>query len=123
MCKCITTRGGNIYTNTTVFNVKKENEDYVTFSKNFKVKSKYVIIATHYPFINFPGFYFLKMYQSTSYLIAIDAKKTLFNGMYISSNNPAFSFRTAKYNDKKLLRKLNQLIIINYLMGLLLLYL
>lgn len=103
LCKCITTRGGNIYTNTTVFDVKKENEDYVTFSKNFKVKSKYVIIATHYPFINFPGFYFLKMYQSTSYLIAIDAKKTLFNGMYLSSSNPVFSFRTAKYHDKELL--------------------
>ena len=103
LCKCITTRGGNIYTNTTVFDVKKENENYITFSKDFKLKSKYVIIATHYPFINFPGFYFLKMYQSTSYLIAVDTKKTLFNGMYISSNNPAFSFRTAKYSDKKLL--------------------
>ena len=103
LCKCITTRGGNIYTNTTVFDVKKEGSNYITFSKDFKVKSKYVIIATHYPFINFPGFYFLKMYQSTSYLIAIDAKKTLFNGMYISSNNPAISFRTAKYNDKELL--------------------
>lgn len=101
--RCIATRGGNIYTDTPVFDVKKQGENYITFSKDFKVKSKYVIIATHYPFINFPGFYFLKMYQSTSYLIAIDAKKTLFNGMYISSSNPIFSFRTSKYNDKELL--------------------
>ena len=103
LCKCITTSGGNIYTNTTVFDVKKENENYITFSKYFKVKSKYVIIATHYPFINFPGFYFLKMYQSTSYLIAVDTKKTLFNGMYISSSDPVFSFRTVKYNNEELL--------------------
>lgn len=103
LCKCINSRGGNIYTHSTVVDLKKEGKNYITFSKNFKVKSKYVIIATHYPFINFPGFYFLKMYQSTSYLIAIDTKKTLFNGMYISSSDPILSFRTAKYNGKELL--------------------
>ena len=92
-----------IYTNSTVFDVQKENDFYITFSNNFNVKSKYVIVATHYPFINFPGFYFAKMYQSTSYLIAVDTKKTLFNGMYISATNPILSFRTANYNGKELL--------------------
>lgn len=43
------------------------------------------------------------MYQSTSYLIAVDTKKTLFNGMYISSSNPAFSYRTARCDGKELL--------------------
>ena len=36
-------------------------------------------------------------------MIAVNTKKTLFNGMYISASNPVFSFRTAKYNGKKLL--------------------
>jgi len=103
LCDCISARGGQIFTDTTVSDVKKEEDDYITFTKDFKVKSKYVIIATHYPFINFPGFYFTKMYQSTSYLIAVDPKKTLFNGMYISSSSPAFSFRTARYQGKELL--------------------
>lgn len=103
LCKTIIRRGGTIYTDTTVFDVKKNGEEYITFSKNLKIKSKYVIIANHYPFINFPGFYFIKMYQYTSYLIAVDTKKTLFNGMYISANDPIFSFRTAKYNGKELL--------------------
>lgn len=103
LCKAILARDGKIYTDTTVFDVKKDGKEYVTFSKNLKVKSKYVIIANHYPFINFPGFYFIKMYQSTSYLIAVDTKKTLFNGMYISATDPVFSFRTAKYKGKELL--------------------
>lgn len=30
------------------------------------VKAKYIVIATRYPIINFPGFYFLKMYSETS---------------------------------------------------------
>ena len=38
------------------------------------------------------------MYQSTSYLIAVETKKTLFKGMHISSNDPTFSFRTALYD-------------------------
>lgn len=103
LCKCITNRNGTIFINSTVYDVKKDNDIYTTYSEKLKVKSKYVIIATHYPFINFPGFYFTKMYQSTSYLIAIDPKKTLFNGMYISADNPVFSFRTAMYNGRKIL--------------------
>lgn len=43
------------------------------------------------------------MYQSTSYLIAVDTKKTLFNGMYINPSQPTFSYRTAKYHGKELL--------------------
>ncbi len=103
LSKCITKANGEIYNNTTAVDVKTDNGDYITYTKDHNIKSKYVIIASHYPFINFPGLYFLKMYQSTSYLIAVDTKKTLFNGMHISSSTPAFSFRTAKYNNKELL--------------------
>ena len=103
LCKAITKKNGQILTDTTVFDVKKENDSYLTFAEKLQVKSKYVIIATHYPFINFPGFYFTKMYQSTSYLIAIDPKKTLFNGMYLSASTPVFSYRSARYQGKEVL--------------------
>ena len=93
----------NIYTHSTVYNIEKENDEFIVHTKNNKVHSKYVVLASHYPFINFPGFYFLKMYQSTSYLIAVDTKKTLFNGMYISYSDPIFSYRTAKFQGKNLL--------------------
>ena len=43
------------------------------------------------------------MYQSTSYIIAIDPKKTLFNGMYINNSEPIYSFRTAKYKGREIL--------------------
>ena len=103
LANCITKKGSIIYTNTTVFDVKKENDYYITSSEKINIKSKYVIVATHYPFINFPGFYFTKMYQSTSYLIAVDIKKTVPNGMYISASEPFFSFRSAIYKGKKVL--------------------
>ena len=104
LCKSILSNGSKIYTNTTVTNVEKtNNSSYIVSTKNNTVKCKYVIVASHYPFINFPGLYFTKMYQSTSYIIAVDTKKTLFNGMYINFTNPIFSYRTAKYEGKELL--------------------
>lgn len=103
LCNCIIKNNCNIYTNTIVYDVKKHGEIFETFTMGGTIQSKYVILASHYPFINFPGIYFFKMYQSTSYVIGIDTKKTLFNGMYISASEPIYSFRTAYYNDKKIL--------------------
>lgn len=104
LCDCIIKNGGQIYTNTLVYDVKQNNNNkFNTLSINGNICSKFVILASHYPFINFPGMYFFKMYQSSSYVIGVDTKKTLFNGMYISSSSPTSSFRTANYKGKKIL--------------------
>ena len=96
--------GAKIYENTKVIDIKKENDEYVTITENGnEVRSKYVVLAPHYPFINAPGFYFMKMYQVTSYLIAVDTNGELFDGMYINSENPTISFRTAEYQGKRIL--------------------
>ncbi len=103
ICNSILNNKVKIFENTKVYDVKKEKDYYLTFTKNNKIKSKYVILASHYPIINVPGFYFLKMYQETSYLIGLETKQELFEGMYLSSNSPSVSFRTAKFGNKKLL--------------------
>ncbi len=103
LCDSIIANNGNIYTNTTVYDVKNENNSFSTLTTGGTIQSKYVILASHYPFINFPGMYFIKMYQSSSYIIGVDTKKTLFNGMYITASSPTYSFRTAYYNGKKIL--------------------
>ena len=103
LCQKSIDRGTTFYINTVATNIEKHGELYQTFANNHIITSKYVIVASHYPFMKLPGFYFSKMYQSTSYIIAIDAKKTLPNGMYICSDVPHFSFRTAKFNGKRIL--------------------
>lgn len=96
--------GSKIFENSKVIDVKKEGEKYEIITEGGKIISNVVVIATHYPIINFPGFYFMKMYQETSYLIAVETSQKLFNGMYISTGeNENISFRTAKYGDKRLL--------------------
>ncbi len=103
LANAITKNSGEIYTNTTVYDIKKNGHEFSTHTQDNCISSKYIILASHYPFINAPGYYFLKMYQSTSYVIAVDIGDKTFNGMYINPQSPIFSYRFANYNDKKVL--------------------
>lgn len=103
LCKSILENNGQIFENSKVYDIEKTGNFYTTYTKNYKVSSKYVILASHYPIINAPGFYFLKMYQETSHLIGVETNQPLFDGMYINSESPTLSFRTADYNGKQLL--------------------
>lgn len=98
--------GVKIYEHTKAIDVDTEDEDeyyVITLENGYKIKTKYLVIATKYPIVNIPGFYFMKMYQSTSYAIAMQTKQRLFEGMYINSEEPTISLRTAKYGDEYLL--------------------
>lgn len=100
----VTKGTGKIYTDTLVQNIEKGNDEFITSCKDYVVKSKYVILASHYPFIDRLGYYFLKMYQSTSYVIAVDIGDKAFDGMYINSEQPTFSYRFVNgSNGKRLL--------------------
>ena len=92
-----------IYNFTTVTDVKKEVEKFTVYTDKGIVSAQHVVLATHYPIINMPGFHFTKMYQSTSYIIAIETNSKLPQGMYINDKPPIYSFRTAQYKGKEIL--------------------
>lgn len=92
-----------IYNFTTVTDVKKDGNMFTVYTDRGNINAKYVVLATHYPIINAPGFHFLKMYQSTSYIIGIETSSKLPQGMYINEKQPIYSFRTAQYNGKDIL--------------------
>ena len=96
-------KDNKIYNFTTVTDVEKSGETFIVYTDRGVINSKYVVLATHYPIINAPGFHFLKMYQSTSYIIAIETNSKLPQGMYINNKPPIYSFRTAQYNGKEIL--------------------
>lgn len=100
----VISKQNKIYENTTVVDVEKDKEGYkISTDTGNDVYAKHVVIATHFPIVNAPGFYFTKMYQSTSYLIAIETKSKLPKGMYINVKEPTYSFRTALYDGKEIL--------------------
>lgn len=57
--------------------------------------AKKIIVATHFPFMNKHGGYFLKMYQHRSYLIALENAPDL-NGMYVDEDKKGMTFRNYK---------------------------
>lgn len=65
------------------------------------VRAKSIVIATHYPFINVPGYYFFKMHQERQYVVALEGedidKKAQLDGMYLDADPEGLSFR--KYKD------------------------
>lgn len=102
LAKVCKNAGANIYENTKVVEVKNEEDYYyIETEDGYKIKAKYLVMATKYPIINMPGFYFMKMYQSTSYGISMHVDKEIFNGIYITSANPKISLRMAKEADNK----------------------
>lgn len=103
LLKSILKNNVEIHNNTNVKDIQKDGNDYIVFTENNRVTCKYAVIASKYPFINTPGFYFLKMYQSTSFYIAIRPNGKIFDGMYITSTEPIYSFRNALYNGERIL--------------------
>lgn len=60
-----------------------------------KIHAGKVIVATHFPFINKHGSYFLKLYQHRSYVLALENAQNV-NGMYVDDNQTGLSFRNYK---------------------------
>ena len=51
-----------------------------------------IVVATHYPFINVPGFYFLRQHQERSYVLALKGNE-LMDGMYYGIDDDGLSLR------------------------------
>lgn len=56
------------------------------------VRAKHVVVATHYPFINVPGYYFLRLHQARSYAAAFENCGKI-DGMYYGIDPGALSLR------------------------------
>ncbi len=86
----------HIYENTMVQNI--HGTDVIT--EYGTIRAKKIIVATHFPFINRHGSYFLKMYQHRSYVIAYENAQKL-KGMYSDDAAEGMSFRC--YDDQLLI--------------------
>ncbi len=57
------------------------------------VYAKQVVVATHFPFINVPGFYFMRMHQKQAYAIAL-TNAPLPPGMFLNVGQSGISLRS-----------------------------
>lgn len=80
-----------IYEKTRAVEIK---ENIVITDKHI-ISAKAIVVATHYPIMNFPGYYFMRMHQERSYVLALEDAQEL-NGMYIGVDENGYSFRKYK---------------------------
>ncbi len=70
-----------IYEKTPALKIRKTKIE----TPNGELRARYIVMATHYPVLNFPGLYFLRQHQERSYVLAVKTKSRV-NGMYLSEN-------------------------------------
>ena len=69
-----------------------EVQGNIALTPHGKITAENIIVATHFPFIDAHGSYFMKMYQSRSYVIALEDAAQV-HGMYIDESGKGLSFR------------------------------
>ncbi len=81
-------KGLNIFENTKVLELKPKE----VITNRGRIFAKKIIVATHFPFLNKHGSYFLKLYQHRSYVIALKNTPEI-DGMYVDEDKKGLSFR------------------------------
>ena len=79
----------NIFENTFIRDITPSKAIFSTGS----VTADKMIVATHFPFINKHGGYFLKLYQHRSYVLALENAPRI-DGMYVDADKKGMSFRS-----------------------------
>jgi len=82
-------RGLNIYENTRVL----ELIPGAAVTDRGIVRAEKMIVASHFPFLNKHGSYFLKLYQHRSYVLALKNAEEL-RDMYVDESDTGLSFRS-----------------------------
>lgn len=60
-----------IYENTKALKVRK----HYVYTNHGVIRAENIIFATHYPFVNAPGFYFLRQHQERSYVLGLKKRQ------------------------------------------------
>ena len=83
-----------IYENTSIIKIEKENNYYICYTKDYKIKTKYIVIASHYPYFITPYLFPFKVSLEKSYISASRYNQNPIS--LISYSNPFISIRTHK---------------------------
>ena len=83
-------RGLTVYEHTRAVRV----EGHLVETNGGRVEAEHIVFACHYPFVNAPGYYFLRMHQERSYVVAAEHAARL-EGLYYGVDPEGLSLRRA----------------------------
>jgi len=95
--------GSHIFEGTRAVDIEEGEVCTVKTVDGRKIKAKYVVIATHYPFYDGKGMYFARMHPERSYLLAFRIEETPPEGMYINVDTPGMTLRSHPHEGGRIL--------------------
>ncbi len=81
--------------NTRIVAVDFKNK--ILHSSHASITAEKIVIATNFPIIDFPGWFFVRMYKSSSYAVAVDNAVDI-GGIYQNDYENGLTFRNFKDN-------------------------
>lgn len=87
-------QGLTVYERSPVNKIRRGNGCTLLDTPGGTVAARSVVFAAHYPLVNVPGWYFARLHQERSYVIALE-NAFLPDGMYLGIDPDGLSFRTA----------------------------
>ena len=93
----------HIFEQTRVIDLEAGTPNRLITANKKKITATDVIIASHYPFYDKPGLYFIRMHAERSYVLAAIIKEVLPEGMFISAEQPTRSLRTQPSDEGNLI--------------------
>ncbi len=85
--------GGRIFENTQAVGLSEGALIKIKTAK-FGVTAKHAVIATNFPFYDRPGFYFARLYPSTSYAVAVRVAEKFPDSMFMGVDKKFMTFRS-----------------------------
>ncbi|VEF48203.1 putative Rieske 2Fe-2S iron-sulfur protein [Bacillus freudenreichii] len=101
MIKDLNEMGVQIFEGTTAINMEHGDPAVIHLRNDIRIKAKYVISASHFPFHDGKG-YFARLYPKRSYVIAVKPAQKFPGGMYLSADKPTRSFRSVKIDGEEM---------------------
>jgi glycine/D-amino acid oxidase-like deaminating enzyme/nitrite reductase/ring-hydroxylating ferredoxin subunit len=85
--------GGKVFEQTRAEEIEKEKQRLVKTTGGHQIKSKHVIVCSHFPFNDFDGLFFSRLHVERSYALAVRVRSEIPDGMYLSADKPSRSLR------------------------------
>lgn len=79
-----------VWENTRVLKIRGKR----VITDQMELEAEQIVVTTHYPIVNVPGFYFLRQHQERSYVLALEGSWKL-KGMYYGIDKDGLSLRRA----------------------------
>lgn len=85
--------GSQVYENTTVMKVEEGESPVVVTESGNRIVCRHVISASHFPFLDWKGFYFARLHAERSYVLGVRIGQPYYGGMYLGVDQPKRSIR------------------------------